>query len=122
MQHWTYSQYKVAVKSDIEYALTKHGYLPAQAIGYAHNELALRLDEYPEESALALVALGCEARTLKLLDVYPEDDAFVEEVLQHLRPSLVEEIGNNLPELDKVTFAGDVAALTQSLSGRKQRE
>lgn len=119
MQRWTYSQYKAAVKSDINYALSKHGYLPTQAIGFAHNELALRLDEYPEEAALALVALGSEARRLRLLDVYPEDDAFITEVLEHIQPSLVETIWRHLPDSEQEAFLGDTTELAQSLSGRK---
>lgn len=119
MQRWTYSQYTAAIKSDIDYALSKHGYLPVQAIGFAHNELALRLDEYPEEAVLALIALGSEARRLRLLDTYPEDDAFIEEVLEHLQPSLVETIRSNLPDSEQETFFGDATALAQSLSGRK---
>lgn len=119
MQRWTYSQYKSSVKSDIEYAMSKRGCLPAQAIGYAHNELVLRLDEYPDETALALVALGCEARALELLDMYSEDDAFIEELLQHLRPSFVEQMGNKLPANERAEFAVDAKALAQILSGRR---
>jgi hypothetical protein len=119
MQRWTYSQYKVAVKSDIDYALTKHGYLPTQAIGYAHNELALRLDEHPEEATLALVALGSEANALQVLDAYPADDAFIEEILQHLQPSLVANIGGSLSYSEQTAFVEDAERLAQSLSSRK---
>jgi hypothetical protein len=119
MQRWTYTQYKAAVKCDMDYALSTHGCLPAQAIGFAHNELALRLEEYPEEVALALVALGSKACTLRLLDAYPKDDAFIEEVLEHLQPSLLETIRNNLPDSEQEAFWGDAMALAQSLSGRK---
>ncbi len=119
MQRWTYSQYKAAVKDDIHYALAKHGCQPTQAIGYAHNELALRLDEFPEEAPLALVALGCKALALEVLDAYPQNDAFIEDVLQHMQQSLVDEIRGKLPDGEQAAFVEDAKVLAQALSGRR---
>lgn len=119
MQRWTYSQYRAAVRGDVDYAISKHGYLPIQAIGFAHNELALRLEEYPEEAVLALVALGFEARNRQLLDAYPEGDAFIEEVMTYLELSRVEAVRRGLPDSEQAAFKEDALALAHSLNARK---
>ena len=55
MQPLTYLHYLAAVRSDIDYVLRESGYLPAQAVAYAHNELALRTDQFPEELTLSVI-------------------------------------------------------------------
>jgi len=118
---WTYLQYQASVRGDIEYAMGRLGFLPGAALGRAYNELALRLDEYPAETALALVAIANEARTLNMLDEFPADDAFLQHFLQYLQPLMLKEAGSNLSAEEKEVLAGDAALAMQAINARKPK-
>ena len=116
MEHWTYLQYRAAVENDVDYALSKRRYSSVQAVGYAHNELALRLEERPDEATLALVALATEANRRGVLNQHPIDTPFAIEVSERLLPKFVEEAIRKMSSDEKDVFEQDVTALRRAYS------
>jgi len=86
-----YVEYLEAVKEAMDSAIEECGFNPAQAFNFAHTELEGRMAKFPDETALALVALalcGIERKSLPALLV---DDRFIADVdttLADDRPAL----------------------------------
>jgi hypothetical protein len=80
MKPWTYRNYTSSITSDVDFGATKRGYSLREAIGFAQSELALRLEEFPEEAPMALVALAAFAIRQVAFDAFQRDDLFVSEL------------------------------------------
>ncbi len=79
MDSWGYEDYKKYVEGSFEHAVAKWKFSAGAAIGFAHSELAMRLDELPEEIPLALVALASKALDMGFLrDLSVDGDSICE--------------------------------------------
>lgn len=79
MSPWNYQEYRKSVEHDVSQGLNILGFNIDQSIGYAHAELSLRLDEFPEENALAFTALAICANQHKSLSTYAVGDEVFDE-------------------------------------------
>ena len=86
MKPWTYHKYSSSITSNVEFGVAKRGYSLIEAIGFAHSELALRLEEFPEEAPMALVALAAFAIRQVAFDAFQRDDFFVSELREAVEP------------------------------------
>lgn len=80
MDSWDYEDYRRYVEGSFEHAVKKWNFSAGAAIGFAHSELAVRLDELPEEIPLALIALASKALDMGFLRYLSVDDDFIGEV------------------------------------------
>lgn len=80
MSPWTYGDYKKSVERNVVQGTTQMGFTIDQSIGYAHNELTLRLEEHPDENVLALTAIAISAHQRGTLSGYASGDELFDEL------------------------------------------
>ncbi len=80
MNSWGYEDYRKYVERSFEHAVEKWNFSAGAAIGFSNSELAMRLDELPEEIPLALVALASKALDTGSLRDLSVDDDFIGKV------------------------------------------
>ena len=115
MQAWGYLDYKSSVRNDVDFGVSRRGYSPAQSIGFAHSELALRLEEFPEEAPLALVALAMRAISENILHTYDPEDLFVLELRGAVMPERVGSVLHMLPSDQVEEFKRDIENVKSAL-------
>lgn len=116
MNAWTYSDYISAVKGDISFCTDMRGYSLEEAIGFAHSELTLRLEESPVEAPLALVALARSAIDAGIFGSYTSDDDFIVELSTALEDSRVGGALQMLNPEQRSAFSGDVALVKREIA------
>lgn len=82
MNPWGYKKYLNSVQSDMQMGINDMGFNSYQAFGFAHNELSVRLEEYPNERILALTALAICLSAHDGLSEFGGDDHFMSELKQ----------------------------------------
>ena len=82
MNPWGYNNYLSSVRHDMKLGMDEMGLSLLQSFGYAHNELALRLEEFPVELPLALIALAICLLEYDGLNDLDFDSDFVTELLE----------------------------------------
>ena len=92
MENWSYSDYKQSISDSIEQAVKELGFSIEQAIGYAESDLDFRLSEKPNETALAMIALG------KVII----DNSMSRHLLNY--PFFIEELKQITSSLDAINF------------------
>lgn len=107
MSPWKYRDYRESVEHDVEQGLRELGFNIDQSIGYAHTELSLRLDDFPEENVLALTALAICANQHKALSSYAAGDELFDELALAYANGAHEKIIEHLDEAQKGEFLRD---------------
>lgn len=111
MECWSYSDYQRAVSSAVEQGLHELGFTSDQAIGYAHQDLELRLGSHPDEVGLAMTALGSIAATRADPTMYPSNGDFVGELRSAYSSTALEAALQRLDEPDHEAFKQDVSVV-----------
>jgi hypothetical protein len=108
MTPWTYEDYRKSVQQDVAQAVTKLGFNIDQAIGFAHSELTQRLEEFPNENALALTALAICAKENDSLSTYAPGDELFDEIGRYCSGDSIMEVMSNMADDQRVHFLRDV--------------
>jgi len=108
MEQWSYTDYQRAVASAVKQGLNELGFTVDQAVGYARQDLELRLDEHPGELALAMTALASVVVNEADPTRYPPDGDFVEELRSAYSDGL-DIVQQRLPDAERVAFLQDVS-------------
>lgn len=120
MTPWTYRDYRQSVEYDVTQGIEQLGFNVDQSIGYASNELALRLDEFPDENVMALTALAIAANQRGSLFSYSAGDELYDELVdayskeEHLVTAAAIE---NLTQKNEFLQDVDVVSKTLGLKG-----
>ena len=115
MHPWSYSDYRKSVEHDVTQGIEQLGFTVSGAIGYANNELLLRLDEFPAENVMALTALAIAANQRGTLSLYSKEDEFREELVQVYANGEHVVIAEKLDSLQKREFLRDVGIVSSVL-------
>ncbi len=108
MTPWSYSDYRKSVEHDINQGIERLGFSVDASIGYAGNELLLRLYEFPAENVMALTALAIAAHQRGVLSTYTKEDEFYEELVQAYADGEHIAIVETLDSLQKREFLRDI--------------
>jgi hypothetical protein len=111
MEQWSYGDYQHAVSGAVNQGLAELGFTVDQAVGYARQDLELRLQTCPQEMPLAAVALASVVIARSNLSAYPSDDGFVEELRAALLPAALEPALQRLKQSDRDMFLRDLSAV-----------
>jgi hypothetical protein len=114
---WTYADYRKTVERMVTYGIKQLDFAIDGAIGYAHVELELRLDEFPSENVMAITALAIAAHQRGALSAYKnaDDYSLYEELVQAYANGEHLVIANNLDSLQKQEFLRDVGIVSNVL-------
>lgn len=115
MTPWTYNDYQISVARDVAQGLKELGFNIDQSLGFAHAELSLRLDEFPEENVLALTALAMCAHQHNTLSTYTVGDEIFDEIAQAYANNSHLLIATRLDETQKQEFLRNVIAVKKIL-------
>jgi hypothetical protein len=113
MERWSYSDYKKSILDSINQAKEELGFTIDQAIGYAGYDLELKLSECPDETVLAMVALGKAIIDNSAISLFPKDSGFCSEI----RDAILDK--NAYPEIqgeELTSFAADMKLVLELLS------
>ena len=108
MNPWSYSDYRKSVERNANQGIEQLGFSIDGSIGYAGNELLLRLDEFPAENVMALTALAIAAHQRGTLSTYTKEDEFYEELVQAYADGEHIVIAETLDSLQKREFLRDI--------------
>lgn len=115
MNPWSYSDYRKSVEHDITQGIEQLGFTIDGSIGYANNELLLRLDEFPDENVMAITALAIAANHRGTLSSYSDDDEFYKELVRAYANGEHVTIAERLDSLQKREFFHDVGIVSKVL-------
>ena len=116
MKPWTYDDYKSAVNNNIDFGVAKRGYSEGEAVGFAHSELSLRLEEFPSEISLALVALAACGIERGGFEEYKRNDFFAAELRDAVNSQNTQEALKLLPFEQTNNFMNDVEMIKVELN------
>ncbi len=117
MQPWTYLDYVKSIASDVEFGMVQRGYSFSEAIGFAHSELALRLEELSGEAPMAIIALAANALHKCDFDALQKDEFFISELRDAIKSDRVAPIICSLPADELHKFKEDVALIVLIFDG-----
>lgn len=103
------------MEHDVTQGIDQLGFNVDQSIGYANNELLLRLDEFPAENVMALTALAIAANQRGTLSSYADGDELYEELVQAYANGEHMAIADGLDLLQKREFLNDVGIVSKVL-------
>jgi hypothetical protein len=92
------------------------GFNKLQSFGYAHNELIMRLEEFPNEIPLALVGLAACLAEYGELNELPCDEGFLLELKDNLEVRHIEGAVKYLDSEDRKLFMIDLEKVKSLLS------
>lgn len=115
MSPWNYGDYKKSVERNVVQSMTQMGFTIDQSIGYAHNELALRLEEHPDESVLALTALAISAYQRGTLSGYASGDELFDELKEAYKKGKHWAMMARMSSQQDQEFRQDAGAIAQFL-------
>jgi len=115
MTPWNYSDYKKSIERNVSQGMTQLGFNLDQSIGYAHNELSFRLEEFPGENVLALTALAISAHQGVTLSDYKSGDELYDELKEAYAQGQHEAIATGMEPPQAQEFLRDVEAVAKTL-------
>ena len=115
MSSWTYHDYRKSIEHDVTQGIEQLGFNVDQSIGYANNELLLRLDEFPAENVMALTALAVAANQRGSLSSYARDDELYEDLVRAYASGEHLAIADSLDAAQKQEFLRDVGVVSRIL-------
>jgi len=115
MQSWTYHNYIESIESDVKFGVDERGYSAGEAIGFAHSELALRLEKFPEETPMALIAVAAHAIQMGTFDEFAQDEFFMSELDEAIHPESVASVVRTLPRAELGKFSEDLTTIKRAL-------
>jgi hypothetical protein len=115
MDPWNYEDYLNSVKDDMELSLKKRGYNAEQAWGFAHTELERRLDQYPDETPLALTALALCAIEKGVLQPPRDGSLFLADLKRNLTDDRLMSAGQKLVPDQRSRLLRDVERVKRAL-------
>ena len=115
MNPWSYRDYKNSIEHDVVQGMTQLGFNTDQSIGYANNEILLRLEEYPEENVLALTALAISAYQRGTLSSYASGDELYEELKEAYAKGEHLAMAERIDYTRKQEFLSDVDVVKKTL-------
>ena len=108
MNPWGYKNYRDSVSYDMKKGQEEMGFNSFQSFGYAHNELAVRLEEFPNETPLALIGLAIRLCELSSLNELESDEGFILELKENLDVQAIEVAVKCLSAEDRELFIADL--------------
>ena len=116
MNPWGYRNYLESASCDMKTGLDEMGFTPLQSFGFAHNELAARLEEYPHENPLALIGLAVCLSKYESLDELDNDSGFLLELRESLEGQAIEKAIARLDVKDRELFITDIEKVKSLLN------
>jgi len=103
------------VESDVAQGIEELEFTVSESIGYATDQLLLRLDEFPDENVMALTALAIAANQRGTLSSYSDESEFRKELVQAYANGEHVAIAEKLDPLQKKEFLNDVGIVSKVL-------
>jgi hypothetical protein len=116
LKPWGYQNYLDSANCDMKTGLDEMGFTPLQSFGFAHNELAARLEEYPHENPLALIGLAVCLSKYESLDELGGDTGFLLELRENLEDQAIEKAIARLEMKDRELFITDMEKVKSLLN------
>jgi hypothetical protein len=116
MKAWAYRDFTASIQKDVEFGVAKRGYSELQAIGFAHGELELREEEFPEETPMALVAVATQCILKRVLSAYLQEALFAAALREAIKDENVASVVRILPKDQVGEFKEDVEAVKAALN------
>ncbi|MGF1907869.1 hypothetical protein L4C38_00265 [Vibrio kasasachensis] len=92
------------------------GMSPIQSFGFAHNELAYRLEIFPNEVPLALIALSVCLLEFHHLNELDPDIGFIPELMENMVDSRIDAAVRDLDKSDMKEFDAALAKVKLEIS------
>lgn len=108
MDSWNYQDYLNSVQKDMVFGIESRKYDIEEAFGFAHEELSLRLEEFPEETPLALTALAVCLNGYGKLSMFSSEDDFISEINIAYEPNQLQLASAKLDPKQTEIFSSDV--------------
>jgi hypothetical protein len=113
---WGYKKYLDSVRCDMKVGQEQMGFNQLQSFGYAHNELVMRLEEFPNENPLALVGLAACLAESGGFNELSSDEGFILELKDNLKMQCIEDAVKHLDQEDTRQFMADLEKVKSLLN------